>query len=238
MAVGKRFINQVMEEVLSRFQPGVLPHCSVLQTLASLSVSNGRCQLDLGLRGPPGSWVLTLCHLLRLEGTRGHANDALWPSLPETGGGQTWLQPHDGSSLAAFGMVPFLPSILSTMLPMLGMAKQDALRVVFCCGKMTGHGCPSPLLLSQGPFWGVCLRNICLGGFRCPVAVGRQVGSWREDLPGPATAEARIPVLSRRCLCLLLLLCCWGPPASGQASGWKRAVLPWSMTVPSALSLF
>lgn len=73
VAVGKRFINQVMEEVLSRFQPGVLPHTSVLHTLASLSVSN------------------------------------------------------------AFGMVPFLPSILSTMLPMLGMAKQDALRVVFCC---------------------------------------------------------------------------------------------------------
>ncbi|XP_041528605.1 maestro heat-like repeat-containing protein family member 1 isoform X3 [Microtus oregoni] len=73
VAVGKRFINQVMEEVLSRFQPGILPHSSVLHTLASLSVSN------------------------------------------------------------AFGMVPFLPSILSTMLPMLGMAKQDALRVVFCC---------------------------------------------------------------------------------------------------------
>ncbi|XP_051015759.1 maestro heat-like repeat-containing protein family member 1 [Acomys russatus] len=73
VAVGKQFINQVMEEVLSRFQPGILPHSSVLHTLASLSVSN------------------------------------------------------------AFGMVPFLPSILSTMLPMLGMAKQDALKVVFCC---------------------------------------------------------------------------------------------------------
>lgn len=73
VAVGKQFINQVMEEMLSRFHPGVLPHPSVLHTLASLSVSN------------------------------------------------------------AFGMVPFLPSILSTMLPMLGMAKQDALRVVFCC---------------------------------------------------------------------------------------------------------
>ncbi|KAM5281324.1 maestro heat-like repeat-containing protein family member 1 isoform 2-T2 [Ctenodactylus gundi] len=72
VAVGKRFINQVMEEVLSRFQPGVLPHCSVLQTLASLSVSN------------------------------------------------------------AFGMVPFLPSILSTMLPMLGMTKQDTTRLMFC----------------------------------------------------------------------------------------------------------
>uniref|UniRef100_A0A8C6W8Z7 Maestro heat-like repeat family member 1 n=1 Tax=Nannospalax galili TaxID=1026970 RepID=A0A8C6W8Z7_NANGA len=73
VAVGKRFINQVMEVVLSKFQPGVLPHSSVLHTLASLSLSN------------------------------------------------------------AFGMVPFLPSVLSTMLPMLGMAKQDALRVVFCC---------------------------------------------------------------------------------------------------------
>ncbi|XP_031203259.1 maestro heat-like repeat-containing protein family member 1 isoform X3 [Mastomys coucha] len=73
VAVGKRFTNQVMEEVLSRFQPGMLPHSSVLHTLANLSVSN------------------------------------------------------------AFDMVPFLPSILSTMLPMLGMAKQDALKVVFCC---------------------------------------------------------------------------------------------------------
>ncbi|XP_034373202.1 maestro heat-like repeat-containing protein family member 1 isoform X2 [Arvicanthis niloticus] len=73
VAVGKRFTNQVMEEVLSRFQPGTLPHSSVLHTLANLSVSN------------------------------------------------------------AFDMVPFLPSVLSTMLPMLGMAKQDALKVVFCC---------------------------------------------------------------------------------------------------------
>lgn len=48
VAVGKRFINQVMEEVLSRFQPGVLPHASVLHTLASLSVSNGRRHCDLG----------------------------------------------------------------------------------------------------------------------------------------------------------------------------------------------
>ncbi|EHB14340.1 HEAT repeat-containing protein 7A [Heterocephalus glaber] len=73
VAVGKRFTNQVMEEVLSRFQPGLLPHCSVLQTLSSLSVSN------------------------------------------------------------AFGIVPFLSSILSTMLPTLGMAKQDLMRVMFCC---------------------------------------------------------------------------------------------------------
>uniref|UniRef100_A0A8C9AQC3 Maestro heat like repeat family member 1 n=1 Tax=Prolemur simus TaxID=1328070 RepID=A0A8C9AQC3_PROSS len=77
VAVGQRFVNRVMEEMLSRFQPGTLPHCSVVRTFASLAVSNAL-------------------------------------------------------SLAVFGVVPFLPSILSTMLPMLGMAKQDELRVAFC----------------------------------------------------------------------------------------------------------
>lgn len=48
VAVGKRFTNQVMEEVLSRFQPGMLPHSSVLHTLANLSVSNGKCHSDSG----------------------------------------------------------------------------------------------------------------------------------------------------------------------------------------------
>ncbi|XP_029779511.1 maestro heat-like repeat-containing protein family member 1 isoform X3 [Suricata suricatta] len=40
------------------------------------------------------------------------------------------------ASLAAsnvFGVVPFLTSILSTMLPMLSMAKHDTMRVAFCC---------------------------------------------------------------------------------------------------------
>ncbi|XP_016072097.1 PREDICTED: maestro heat-like repeat-containing protein family member 1 isoform X3 [Miniopterus natalensis] len=73
VAVGKRFVGMVMEEMLGKFQPGVLPHCFVVQTLANLSVSN------------------------------------------------------------VFGMVPFLTSVLSTMLPMLSMAKHDTLRMVFCC---------------------------------------------------------------------------------------------------------
>ncbi|XP_032465355.1 maestro heat-like repeat-containing protein family member 1 isoform X2 [Phocoena sinus] len=73
VALGKRFISSVMEEILSKFQPGVLPHHFVVQTLANLSVSN------------------------------------------------------------VFGMVPFLTSILSTMLPMLSAAKPDSMRVVFCC---------------------------------------------------------------------------------------------------------
>ncbi|XP_034524671.1 maestro heat-like repeat-containing protein family member 1 isoform X6 [Ailuropoda melanoleuca] len=73
VAVGKRFIGKVMEELLSKFQPGALPHYFVVQTLANLAASN------------------------------------------------------------VFGMVPFLTSILSTMLPMLGMAKHDTMRAVFCC---------------------------------------------------------------------------------------------------------
>lgn len=47
MAVGKRFVGMVMEEMLGKFQPGVLPHCFVVQTLANLSVFNGRCRLGL-----------------------------------------------------------------------------------------------------------------------------------------------------------------------------------------------
>ncbi|XP_062426714.1 maestro heat-like repeat-containing protein family member 1 isoform X2 [Rhea pennata] len=72
VAVGQRFINKVMEEVLTKFQPGILPHYFIMQTFANLSVSN------------------------------------------------------------VFGMVPFLNSILGTMLPMLGMAKQDHMKSVFC----------------------------------------------------------------------------------------------------------
>ncbi|XP_069477987.1 maestro heat-like repeat-containing protein family member 1 isoform X2 [Ambystoma mexicanum] len=72
VAVGRRFINNVMEEILTKFQPGVLPHFFIMQTLASLSTAN------------------------------------------------------------VFGMVPFLNSILGTMLPMLGMAKQDHMKAVFC----------------------------------------------------------------------------------------------------------
>ncbi|KAM6445551.1 maestro heat-like repeat-containing protein family member 1 isoform 2-T2 [Rhynochetos jubatus] len=72
VAVGGCFINKVMEEVLTKFQPGVLPHYYVVQTFANLAVSN------------------------------------------------------------VFGMVPFLNSILGTMLPMLGMAKQDHMKSVFC----------------------------------------------------------------------------------------------------------
>ncbi|KAM4689568.1 maestro heat-like repeat-containing protein family member 1 isoform 2-T2 [Discoglossus pictus] len=72
VAVGRNFINCVMEEILVKFQPGVLPHFFIMQTLANLSTAN------------------------------------------------------------VFGMVPFLNSILGTMLPMLGMAKQDPMKAVFC----------------------------------------------------------------------------------------------------------
>lgn len=48
VAVGNKHINDIMEETLSKFQPGVLPHFFVVQTLASLSDSNGeRCYIRL-----------------------------------------------------------------------------------------------------------------------------------------------------------------------------------------------
>ncbi|XP_051999976.1 maestro heat-like repeat-containing protein family member 1 isoform X2 [Xyrauchen texanus] len=71
VAVGNKYINDIMEEILCKFQPGVLPHFFVVQTLANLSDSN------------------------------------------------------------VYGMVPFLSAILGTMLPMLGMAKQDNMKWVF-----------------------------------------------------------------------------------------------------------
>lgn len=42
VAVGNKHINDIMEEILSKFQPGVLPHFFVVQTLANLSDSNGK----------------------------------------------------------------------------------------------------------------------------------------------------------------------------------------------------
>ncbi|XP_047217204.1 maestro heat-like repeat-containing protein family member 1 isoform X3 [Girardinichthys multiradiatus] len=71
VAVGNKHINDIMEEILSKFQPGVLPHFFVVQTLTNLSDSN------------------------------------------------------------VYGMVPFLNAILGTMLPMLGMARQDNMKWVF-----------------------------------------------------------------------------------------------------------
>lgn len=59
-------------------------------------------------------------------------------SLPCSPGACKVPWPLQGSFLlpAVFGMVPFLNSILGTMLPMLGMAKQDHMKSVFCYGKL------------------------------------------------------------------------------------------------------
>lgn len=59
VAVGQRFINKVMEEVLTKFQPGILPHYFVLQTFANLSVSNGESGTCRPSRG--GCSVLDVC---------------------------------------------------------------------------------------------------------------------------------------------------------------------------------
>ena len=43
VSLGRKFCNEVMEELLKKFQPGTLPHFFVVQTLANLSTANGRC---------------------------------------------------------------------------------------------------------------------------------------------------------------------------------------------------
>ncbi|PIK38286.1 putative maestro heat-like repeat-containing protein family member 1 [Apostichopus japonicus] len=71
VALGRRFCIQVMEELLRKFQPGIIPHFFVIQTMASLAMAN------------------------------------------------------------SFGFVPFLTSVLGTMMPMLESTKQDNMRWVF-----------------------------------------------------------------------------------------------------------
>lgn len=56
VAVGNKHINDIMEEILTKFQPGLLPHFFVVQTLANLSDSNGRRMLK----------ALTNIHLIYL----------------------------------------------------------------------------------------------------------------------------------------------------------------------------
>ncbi|XP_033626005.1 maestro heat-like repeat-containing protein family member 1 isoform X2 [Asterias rubens] len=70
VALGHKYCNEVMEELVRKFQPGALPHYFVIHTMANLATAN------------------------------------------------------------SFGFVPFLTATLGTMLPMLGMAKQDNMKWV------------------------------------------------------------------------------------------------------------
>lgn len=40
--IGKRYCDEVMGELLQKFQPGVLPHFFVVQTMGNLASSNGK----------------------------------------------------------------------------------------------------------------------------------------------------------------------------------------------------
>lgn len=42
VAIGIKHCNDVMSELLDKFQPGVLPHFFVVQTLANLATANGK----------------------------------------------------------------------------------------------------------------------------------------------------------------------------------------------------
>ena len=47
VAIGIRHCNDVMAELLDKFQPGVLPHFFVVQTLANLATANGKYSVKL-----------------------------------------------------------------------------------------------------------------------------------------------------------------------------------------------
>lgn len=41
VALSSKYCNDVMTELLEKFQPGVLPHFFVVQTLANMATANG-----------------------------------------------------------------------------------------------------------------------------------------------------------------------------------------------------
>jgi len=45
VAIGLKQCNDVMTVLLEKFQPGVLPHFFVVQTLANLATANGKYSL-------------------------------------------------------------------------------------------------------------------------------------------------------------------------------------------------
>ena len=49
VALGRRYCNHVMEDLLVKFQPGILPHFFVVETLGNLATANGR-NLDYCVR--------------------------------------------------------------------------------------------------------------------------------------------------------------------------------------------
>ena len=46
VALGGNFCHEVMEELQAKFQPGILPHFFVVQTMANLASTNGKGALS------------------------------------------------------------------------------------------------------------------------------------------------------------------------------------------------
>ena len=50
VAMGMKYCNEVMEQMLANFKPGVLPHFFVVQTIANLATANGKSVLSPKVR--------------------------------------------------------------------------------------------------------------------------------------------------------------------------------------------
>ena len=53
VALGTKYCDEVMGEMLQKFQPGVLPHFFVVQTIGNLASANGESNTE---RLPKYSW--------------------------------------------------------------------------------------------------------------------------------------------------------------------------------------
>lgn len=108
----------------------------------------------------PGT--LPHCAVLHTLASLSVANGRWRTACPRrsTGHWKAWWRPLTVSSLTAFGVVPFLPSVLSSLLPVLGMAKQDTVRMAFCSGKRRPRHLLSQVPLCRGAVPGhACFRG-------------------------------------------------------------------------------
>ena len=50
VAMGMKYCNEVMEQMLANFKPGILPHFFVVQTIANLATANGKSMFSPKVR--------------------------------------------------------------------------------------------------------------------------------------------------------------------------------------------
>ena len=108
--LGLRHAQQVMKELLTKFQPGGSPHFFVVKTLGQLATSNGNA-LSLS------------CSVISSHNSHNYI---------------VGMYEYCVHCLFSAGeVVPLLNTVLGRMIPMLGATKQDNMQWVFAYGEQT-----------------------------------------------------------------------------------------------------